>query len=316
MAVQDAGGGHLGVARETTFGTYVTAAKWIPILSENLERKQNNSMRKSIRGLVEAWGVHLGPYHIEGTVKIEVTADAMAWLVYGMRGAVTKTGSVSPFTYSFKPDAGSVSATGRTLSFSVLRAGGGFGYFGCSITSQEYSFENGILVCSLEVIGMGDGAYTPGSVAFAPQDVFGAAENTVKIAGDIRPDITNFSLSVKENAEARNTISGTAAASYIVQKERDVSAKFEIDYDGAGTGATDYSNFSTVAPVTLEIDAVKSATNDEVVITVPQAYYETYPVTLGGLGDLVQAAATLTAVYDATDTDSYKIVVKTTENVA
>ena len=53
MAIGIGATGVLGLAIETTRGTYVAATKWVPIRSESITVSQEMNYRRNIRGIAD-----------------------------------------------------------------------------------------------------------------------------------------------------------------------------------------------------------------------------------------------------------------------
>jgi Phage tail tube protein len=118
------GGGSVGVAFETTMGTYVAPTTFVPILSEGLKYTEEKYYSPQIRQQTIVSDVKSGYYHAEGPINMEVDPRFIIYFLYASRHTVVKAGA-GPYTYRFIPSsAGSAStATGtttpKTLSITV-----------------------------------------------------------------------------------------------------------------------------------------------------------------------------------------------------
>src|SRR5438067_1784517 len=123
-----AGNGALGVATETTYGTFTAPTKWIPIRSESLRKVENKIYRTNIRGLADRSGAIQGYYHIEGDITFEVTADSLVYFMYASRVVPAKgalAGGGYPYTFTPASVASPTTAAGiavrKSLSIQVNR---------------------------------------------------------------------------------------------------------------------------------------------------------------------------------------------------
>src|SRR5438552_7429385 len=135
MPVGLGGGGYVGLAVETTMGTYVAPSIYVPILSEGLVYTTDNYFSPQIRKTTMVSDAKLGYYHGEGPIEIEVDNRYLPYFLHACRLAVAKTGS-GPWTYTYTPSSGASSgigagaATTKTLSLTVVRNNRVFKYVG------------------------------------------------------------------------------------------------------------------------------------------------------------------------------------------
>lgn len=113
MTVEVGGAGTLGVAFETTLGTYVAPAKYIPIRSESLTLAEGKVYRMNLRGKADPTGAIKGYFHVEGDITFEVTSDIMPYFLLASRAQVIRTSTSSPFTYVATPTHQAKSEIGR-----------------------------------------------------------------------------------------------------------------------------------------------------------------------------------------------------------
>ena len=75
------GGGKVGIAFETTMGTYVPPAVFVPVLSEDVQYMEEKYYSEQIRQQTIASDVKPAPYHVEGPVEMEVDVNNLPyWL--------------------------------------------------------------------------------------------------------------------------------------------------------------------------------------------------------------------------------------------
>src|SRR4051812_25303815 len=91
--------GILGVAIETTSGTYTALTKFIPFEDESLTFVQDTIWRRPIRQTADVVGGVAGNVHIEGDIGFEALTDVVALLLHAARHNVVKTGTgPGPYT--------------------------------------------------------------------------------------------------------------------------------------------------------------------------------------------------------------------------
>jgi hypothetical protein len=142
-------GGFLGVALETTSGTYVAPAKFVPIESESLTMTEDTQWRRPIRQSADIIGGVAGNQHVEGDISMEALEDCVLYFLYAARATAVKTGTTN-LTYTFTPNANATPA--KTMSITVVRNGQVFGYVGCVVSSFTFTIEDGLLKFNMTIL--------------------------------------------------------------------------------------------------------------------------------------------------------------------
>lgn len=329
------GGGYVALTFETTLGTYLPPSTagtvFVPILEESLNYTEDRYISPQIRQQTIASEVKAGYYHVEGDITIEADPAFLPYFLYASRHAITKTGA-GPFVYKFVPSqAGSAStaasgAVPRTLSIAVIRNGIGFGYAGCVVTRVEATIEDGILKFTFGILGVSE--TTPGALGtptWAAANLYGADASSVFVdASGLTPafataDLTfnGFTFTADYNGEAQNRINPQRSASYISFGETEATYDTELDF----LSKAEYDNFKAVTTRAIRLlsvhpsgSATVTAATDAVQIDVNRSVYETYDVSLPGMGDLIMAGVTGRAVGIAGG-DAYSITVKSAATI-
>src|SRR5262245_47335204 len=93
------GGGSVGIAFETTMGTYVPTTVFAPILNESLQYTEEKYYSEQIRQQTIVSDVKSGYYHVEGDIQLEVDPSNIVHWLYASRHNIVKAGA-GPFTYN------------------------------------------------------------------------------------------------------------------------------------------------------------------------------------------------------------------------
>jgi hypothetical protein len=120
MAVGIGAAGIVGIAFETTPGTYVAPTKFIPVRNENLMYKQETVWRRPIRGVVDVIGGVPGNADVSGDFELEALHDCIPYFIMAGRTTFAKTGT-GPYTYTFTPSHVATTVSGKTLSITIVR---------------------------------------------------------------------------------------------------------------------------------------------------------------------------------------------------
>jgi hypothetical protein len=326
MPVGLGGGGAIGLAIETTMGTYVAPTTWVPIISEEFRYVESRYFSPQLRQQVMVSDVKQGYYHIEGAVTFEVDTTFLPYFLYASRHTVTKTGT-GPYVYKAVPNKmASVGSPAKTLSITAIRNDILFGYAGCVVGQYEFTIEDGVLRCMMNMLGLSEstpaGPFTP---TWSDPDLLGADAHAVFVASDfgVTPtfgaasdDFNGITLTINHNADAQNRIRKQRSASYIAFHETEIGFNTELDF----VDKTEYNNFVSTLQRGIKLESTQgavtyAAATDGVKLQLNRFAYETYDVDLPGLGDIVMAGATGRGL-SVTGGDAYELHCKSITNIA
>src|ERR1043166_4240590 len=222
MAVGVGGAGYMGIAHETTMGTYVAPSVYVAFLSESLNYTEDRYFSPAIRGKTIVSQVKQGYYHAEGDIDWEVDTAYLPYFLYCARLTVVKTGA-GPYNYVFKLGSGASSgiggsnATQKTMSITIVRNGKVFKYVGCVIPQYNFRIEDGQLKSNMSIMGLGEtgtNADSPPASTFTTQQLLGADAHTISVdAAGSSPafstpstDFNGYTLHVNDNGAAQQRI--------------------------------------------------------------------------------------------------------------
>jgi Phage tail tube protein len=329
------GGGSVYVALESVMGTLVdptgVGGVWVPIISEDLEYREEKYYSPQIRQQTIVSDVQSSYYHIEGNLVLEADPNFAPYFMYASRHLLTKTGASPPYTYRATPGSqGSAStaasgAVARTMSITVVRNGIGFGYAGCVVNTWEETIENGVLRWSLGILGVSEADPSGlGTATWIDPDLFGADAHSIYIdaAGTAPPfasaATTNFNgwtFRSDFNGAAQNRIQPLRSASYIAYGETNASYETELDF----ISKTDYTSMKNNTTQAIKKESIKGGANWTAATRglrtiVYRTSFDNYVVNLAGMGDLIMARVTGRAVGIAGGA-AYAIECKTPVNI-
>jgi hypothetical protein len=323
------GGGKVGIAFETTMGTYVAPTIFVPILSESLVYREEKYYSEQIRQQTITSDVKPGYYHVEGDVEMEVDPTNHPYWLYASRHTPAKTGA-GPYEYTFVPSsAGSASTaagatTPKTISITIVRNSVVFGYTGCTVGSFEYTIEDGILKCTMTVLGLAESVQSAPSPSWSAANLFGADAHNIYLAasaatptfGAVDTGFNGFTFRANYNAEAQNRIVAARSASYISFGITEAEIESELDF----LNRSDYDNFvgNTQRAIKLEScngGATFAAATSAIVLQGNRVSYDSYDIGLEGMGDLIMAGFTGRCVGIAAG-NAYEIKVKSPANIS
>lgn len=309
-------------------GTYVAPTIFVPVLSENLIYREEKYYSEQIRQQTIVSDVKPGFYHVEGDIELEVDPTNHPYWLYASRHTITKTGP-TPFTYKFTPSsAGSASTaagttTPKTLSITVVRNSVVFGYTGCVVGSFEYSIEDGVLRCTMNVLGLAEAVQSAPAPTWAAANLLGADSHRVYLAASavaptfagVDNNFNGFTFRTNHNAEAQNRIRADRQASYISYGITEAEIESELDF----LDRTDYDNFKSAATRAIRLESLNggatlAAATSGIRLQGNRVSYDAYDVSLEGMGDLIMADFT-GRIIGIAGGDAYEIHVKSAADI-
>jgi hypothetical protein len=298
----------MGIAFETTVGTYVAPTKFFPFLTESLELKESNNYRRPIRQSAGQIGVVPGDFDVEGTITMEATDDACLYFTECSRAVGVKSGTTPNWTYTYTPT--SVAIAPRTMSITVVRDGIVFGYTGCMVTKQTFTVNNNVLEFDVDIIGLAEATQSAPTATWPTSVPYGPGSWVVSIpTGTPVFDMDTFSFSIDDAGAAQYRLRATRGASFINYGERTLQMTASRDF----VDKTDYTAFQAVTAQALTI-AVTNGANNGISFQMFSAIKDVYQVALSGQGDLVRASITYNSVLDSSSNE-YNIIYKTQETI-
>jgi len=314
------GGGKVGIAHETVMGTYVAPTIFVPILSESLKYTEEQYYSEQIRQQTIVSDVKSGYYHVEGDIELEVDPTNMPLWLHASRH--TPSFAAGVFTY-VPSSAGSASTAAgvtnpKTLSITVVRNNVVFGYTGCTVGGFEFMVEDGVLKCTMNVLGLAEAVQATPSPVWVAADLLGADAHRVYLAasaaaptfGAVDINFNGFTFRMNYNAEAQNRIHAERSASYVSFGITEAEVESELDF----LDRTDYDNFVNNAQRAIKLESTNggatfAASTSGIVLQANRVSYDAYDIGLEGMGDLIMAGFTGRMIGIAAG-DAYSIKVK------
>lgn len=308
MTVGIGAGGIVGIALESTPGTYVAPQKFIPVNNESLQWQQETNWRRPIRQVAGVVGAVAGRGHVEGSIESEAFEDVIPYFMYCSRMNVVKTGSSPNFTYTGTPTASAVPT--KTMSVTVVRNNVVFGYVGVIVGSFTLTVDNDLLMYNCDLFGTSEAEQTLPTPTWVDTVPFGHGQYNLQIpTGSQVFDCDGFEFNVDDSAEVQFRLKNVPGSQFTSYGERTVELSTERDFQSR----TEYDAFKALTSDAISLTATKGA-NNQVIINMPAAIKDTYEIGLSGQGDLLRASIKWQGVTDAAGKD-YQLTIKTQEDI-
>lgn len=227
--------GQFGYTSETTVGTAVTVASFLPVNSvkvkQDIERLDSMGIRAG-RVVTSSWKP--GKQTISGSVEMELWNADIASLLRHCFGSVSTTGS-NPYYHTFTP--GVLTGLSMTMQAGKPDVGGTvrpFTWAGCKVSKWELKATAGELaMMSLDVVGMTETTGT--ALASASYDSalapFTFANALLSIGGSQVDTVKSVSLTGDSNLTDRFRLGSATSIEYLENGFRDYSGTLTADFE-------------------------------------------------------------------------------------
>jgi hypothetical protein len=308
--------GVVGIAIEAVEGTYQAPTKFIPIRRESLNWVQETVWRRPIKGVADIVGAADGNGRVEGDIEMEVFTDVMPYFLRASRGELVQvTTGIAPdevHTYTFTPN--HAATPPATLTILVERNEQVFAYLGCVVGSMEITVDEGLLVCTMSILGRDEEEQAAAVPTWDEEAIIGAGAYDIRIpanAASSDESLDTFSFTIDNGAEPQYRLNpDSSGARYISYGERAVTMTVDRDF----TDRAEFAEFRALTAKAISVLAT-AETDRSVKIDMYAMIIDSFELELSGQGDLVRGSIQYQGIYSDADTASFEIEVKTGEDL-
>jgi len=261
-----------GFAPESTYGTYVAAAKFLEIQSENIKRSQMRLSKPSLRRASADHRV-LGKKSVGGGFEFQFSYSGAELLLKHVLGTNTTTGS-GPYTHTMT---GAI-ALPTGLSFYVGRdqaaisGSTAFRYEGCKISKLTLT-QNAeeFLMAAAEVVGE-DGSQAAAETPTYPTFSGATWDNFSCEVDDVAVGVESAEITFVNNlATGRHNLGTATQREPLRNNVRDITGSLTLEYSDATQSI--FANTRSLTTNKLELIWTKSA-SESLTITLPTVQWE------------------------------------------
>lgn len=283
MAIGSGLGAQLGIAAETTYGTYVAPTKFIEFTKEGLVLKKTTAQSAGIaagRLLPLSARRVLTRKEVQGSIDLEVTNKSMGLLLQALMGTtVTPVQQGATAAYLQTHTLASVAGKSLTIQKGVPLTTGTVtdkSFLGCKVTSGEFSCEvGGMLMGTFEFDGKDcDEGQTLASASYPSMSPFHFGQMAVKTgsfgAETALDGIRKMSCKIERPQDTERFYAGQAG----LKKEPIENDQVKI----SGTIESDY--VATTLDDLHTSDGATSLVWEFIGPVIASTYFETFRVTL------------------------------------
>lgn len=288
----------LGIAKETTPGTPVTATAFIPVSAPTGKDALTLLDDKGMRGaMVDTYGQVAGVK--SGTLDFggDVFPDTVGWALAGVLGDVATTGASAPYTHTMAVQNGS---DGQPSSYTLVDyyAVAPRAYPGAKISEFGLKFSaDGMLTYSAKATTYGSQTVTKPTASFTDVPPLASWIGSVTLGGSALATVTDGELNIKRPVTVVNTVNGSQDPAELWSGPVSVDGKLTVVMED-DTQLTNYLSATDQALV-LDFAGGAGATAFQVQFTMSKVKYQAAEIGRGK--DYVELALTFNAHANATD---------------
>lgn len=300
--------GHIGLAKETTWGTPVAATDYMAISSESIVHEIEQVIEQEIRGYIDAAPQYEGLNSIRGDIVALARPVGIGFLLRSCLGAPVTSGA-GPYTHIFSTAADfSDQCVLPPYTFEVNRnLSQAFQFAGCVVNELVFEFgvTQKILKITASIMGKAVVLIAPTTVSLEAADPFKWLQAVFNIGGSAITDIESCRIRIANNLELIQSLNATKVPARILwggNREVDIDLTFGV------YNLTEYTRFTgqgeATASVTLTVDA-----STELKFETNKLRYVGFPLSMSGPGRMT-VNITGKAKYDATLGTAIKATLK------
>jgi len=290
---------HIGIGKETAWGTPVAAEDYVRFVSESLVEETEEVTQEVIRATRDHPDSKLGLISVAGNIELEVYPSTIGYFLRSIFGDPTSqlVGTSSAYQHEFVPSDTPFSddCAGWPYTLEIYRdLDQADQYAGCVVNTLSFSFGVGqkILRATAGIIGKERTSISKTSPSFADEDVFTWDQATIQIGVDQNNNLESLEFSFEAGLEAIPLINGTKRVGKIVPFDfRTGSGTLTFGVVDDHTEYDKYIGWTTQAmQIKFEGAVIEDTYKYTLQFDFPKVLYRSYPINVSGSGRLTVAA--------------------------
>lgn len=322
MAIGSGLGAQLGIAAETTYGTFVAPAKFVEFTKEALVLKKTTAQSAGIaagRLLPLSARRVVTQREATGTIDMEITNKAMGLLIQALMGTtVTPVQQATTTAYLQTHTLADTAGKSLTIQKGVPLTTGTVtskSFLGCKVTSGEFSCDvGGMLTGTFEFDGKDcDESQVLAAASYPTMAPFHFGQMTLKTgtfgAETARDGVRKVSIKVERPQAVDRFYANNSALKAEPISNDQVKITGSLDTDYVDTVLDDLHTSDGVFSLVWEFKGANIASTyyDTFRITLPAVKLDDAPPTVDGF-DVVKPTLNFTGLYDGTNQPKIEII--------
>jgi hypothetical protein len=314
---------HIGIGKETTFGTAVAASDYLRFISESLTEEIEQVISAAMGGIFDEGASYEGAHTIAGDLVYEAYPNGLGHLLRAAVGAPVTTqpdasGSPTVYQHVFTPIQTNFSSASALPPYSLeidRNFSQAFQYAGCLVNDLTVSFgtDTKIMQATAAIIAKKLSMITATSPTLETTSPFLWNQAAISINSGANTDVQTLDFGVNNSLEGRATIDGTKEVSRIL---RNGKRSFPVNFTFDLQDLTEFNRFRNQTEISASIvltgALISGSQNFKLLIEIPKLRYTAFPINVGG-AETITAQVTGQAKYDATSAYAMRVTLTNTK---
>jgi hypothetical protein len=304
---------HVGLAKETAFGTPVAATDYVRFASESFDETIEQIKSDILNGVVDEAPYYEGLHTIKGDLEFDVYPNVVGNFLRSALGAPTTTTlGTGVYQHVFTPAQANFSSNCALppYTFEVNRdLGQAFQYTGTVVDELTFNFgtDKKIMTAQASIIAKALALITKTTPSFDVQDPFTWNQAAITFNGSTNANFSTLEFGVKNSLDGISTLDSSRTINRILRKDkRTFPIKFTLELQDM----TEYNLFKAQNEIALSIvltgGVISGANNYKIQVDVPKFHFNTFPIVVKGAG-VITAQVDGWAEYDPTSLYGMKV---------
>jgi hypothetical protein len=279
--------GHIGLGKETTWGSAAAITDYVEALSENVALTIERFTHKNIIGTLAEPDDTAGLRRVAGGITFAAHPVAVGYFLNSALSNFGATEVTSGILYStlFKTGSGDFSSASPVVpyTFEIYRGvTSSQQYTGCVVNALNITFNsNGAVMCEAQMLGRGHTAAMSRSTPTfpgSPSKPFTFDTCSLSLGGAANVNIETLTIGINNNLEGISALNLTTDIAKVRRNNHQmVNVSGVLDF----ADNTEYLNFVNQTEQRLAVSVTK-ASSFKMVVDIPRMVYTTFPLAIPG----------------------------------
>lgn len=294
---------HIGIGKESTFGTPVAATDYFKFTSESLTPSIEELVSAGISDIRDEPESFEGLGTVAGDLVTEVRPEAIGFLLNSWFNSISSVqeGATAAYKHTFIPTNTPFSDECIVKPFTLeiardLGSDRAWQLAGCASNILNFSFGTGekILNLTTSIIGKSHGFITATTPSFETAEPFRWNQATINIDGSDSSHLESLGMTLDNGLVGVPLLNNTKVIGKIMGdafRMGTITPTFDIE----STNIDRYDNFIGFVTkpwiITFTGANIEGAFDYELKITLPKVLYTAFPIAVGGPGRLIVGAS-------------------------
>jgi hypothetical protein len=315
---------HVGLGKETTWGTAAAVNDYIRFASEGLNEEIEQVISEVLNGIVDEGASFEGLHNISGDLSFDIYPNVLGHMLRSAFGAPVTTqpdaaGSPTVYEHIFTPVQSNFSNVCALppYTYEVHRdLEQAFQYAGAVINDLTFSFgtDTKIMQGTAAIIAKKLELISQTTPSFESTNPFLWHQATITLGGEVNGDVQTLQFGVNNSLEGRATLNNTKEISRVLRSgKRTFPISFTLDLKDLAEFIRFRSQSEVAAKIELVGETISGSYANKLTIDIPKLRYTAFPINVGG-AESFTASVEGTAKYDNASAYAMKVTLVNTKS--